>query len=308
MLLSLRPTVGALPATFRSNFNKPKLLHCFSISKSNLSFKFSPNCYCKKNNSTDKPTETKLQVAYRVYTEKQKLSDGEHDIPWERGSIWSIMAMYMFNLHIPLGVGGLSIVAYLLHQPALDPQTEILSLLVVQILELIGALVLLNTTAKPDHKLRNIFKSNKLSKERNWLLASALGFGSLTLLVFLISFLADIYVGPKAVNNPILKEILLSSNISKAACILVYCLVTPLMEEIIYRGFLLTSLASTMNWQKAVFISSAVFSAAHFSGENFLQLFIIGCVLGFCYSWTGNLSSPIAIHSLYNAVTLIITF
>ncbi|KDP24144.1 hypothetical protein JCGZ_25801 [Jatropha curcas] len=294
MLLSLRPTVGALPATFRSNFNKPKLLHCFSISKSNLSFKFSPNCYCKKNNSTDKPTEDFSVLSL--------------DIPWERGSIWSIMAMYMFNLHIPLGVGGLSIVAYLLHQPALDPQTEILSLLVVQILELIGALVLLNTTAKPDHKLRNIFKSNKLSKERNWLLASALGFGSLTLLVFLISFLADIYVGPKAVNNPILKEILLSSNISKAACILVYCLVTPLMEEIIYRGFLLTSLASTMNWQKAVFISSAVFSAAHFSGENFLQLFIIGCVLGFCYSWTGNLSSPIAIHSLYNAVTLIITF
>lgn len=110
------------------------------------------------------------------------------------------------------------------------------------------------------------------------------------------------------VNNPVVKEILLSSNISKVACALVYCIVTPLLEETVYRGFLLTSLASTMNWQHAVFLSSAVFSAAHFSGENFVQLFIIGCVLGCCFSWTGNLTSSFLIHSLYNAVTLIITF
>lgn len=31
----------------------------------------------------------------------------------------------MFNLHIPLGIGGLSIVAYLWHRPVLDPQTEV---------------------------------------------------------------------------------------------------------------------------------------------------------------------------------------
>ncbi|RVX09359.1 hypothetical protein CK203_015235 [Vitis vinifera] len=112
---------------------------------------------------------------------------------------------------------------------------------------------------------------------------------------------------PTAVNNPILKEILLSSNISEIACILVYCIVTPLLEETVYRGFLLTSLASTMKWQQAVIITSAIFSAAHFSGENSLQLFIIGCVLGCSYCWTGSLSSSIVIHSLYNALTLTIT-
>ena len=111
----------------------------------------------------------------------------------------------------------------------------------------------------------------------------------------------------QAVNNPVLKEILLSSNISKAACFLVYCITTPLLEETVYRGFLLRSISSTMKWQRAIFISSVVFSAAHFSGENFLQLFIIGCVLGCSYCWTGNLSSSIFIHSLYNAMTLILT-
>ncbi|PQM36404.1 uncharacterized protein Pyn_11614 [Prunus yedoensis var. nudiflora] len=111
-----------------------------------------------------------------------------------------------------------------------------------------------------------------------------------------------------AINNPVLKEILGSSNISKAACVLVYCIVTPVLDETVYRGFLLASISSTMKWQSAVLISSAIFSAAHLSGENSLQFFIIGCVLGCSYCWTGNLRSPILIHSLYNAMTLMITF
>ncbi|KAL2984727.1 hypothetical protein AAZX31_12G105600 [Glycine max] len=95
------------------------------------------------------------------------------------------------------------------------------------------------------------------------------------------------------VNNPILKEMLLNSDISRV---------------VVYRGFLLTSLSSAMEWQQAVPISSVLFSLIHFSGENFLQLFIIGCVLGYSNCWTGNLSSSIVIHSLYNALTLVITY
>ncbi|XP_041009595.1 uncharacterized protein LOC121253659 isoform X2 [Juglans microcarpa x Juglans regia] len=217
------------------------------------------------------------------------------------------MAFYMFCLHIPLSFGGLSVVAAILHEPRLDPQTEAISLLIAQILELIATLLLLQWTAKPRYKFLNLFRANKLSRERNWFLASVLGFGFLFLLVFLTSILADRLIGPKAVNNPIVREILLSSDISRAACVAVYCIVTPLLEETVYRGFLLTSISSTMKWQKAIFVSSVIFSAAHFSGENFLQLSIIGCVLGCSYCWTGNLSSSIVIHSLYNALTLMLT-
>lgn len=110
------------------------------------------------------------------------------------------------------------------------------------------------------------------------------------------------------VNDSILKEILSSGPISGTACILVYCFLTPLLEEIVYRGFLLTSLASEMKWHQAVAISSAIFSAAHFSGENFLQLFVIGFVLGCSYCWTGNLSASFVIHSMYNALILVTTY
>ncbi|CAL5342588.1 unnamed protein product [Camellia sinensis] len=192
----------------------------------------------------------------------------ESEIPWDSGRIWSTLALYLFSLHVPLSFGGLSVVAYFVHQPVLDPQTELqaLSLLAIQILELNAVLWLLRCVAKPQHKIFSFFQPKNQSKERNWLLASILGFGSLVLLVFFTSLVADQLVGPKDVNNPILKEILSSGSISKTACILVYCIVTPLLEEIVYRGFLLTSLASEMKWYQAVAISSAVFSAAHFSG------------------------------------------
>ncbi|CAI0549757.1 unnamed protein product [Linum tenue] len=214
----------------------------------------------------------------------------------------------MFSLHIPLGIGGSSIVAYVLRQPALDPEVQVISLLVVQTLELAGALLLLSTAARPEHKLTNFFQVKKTDKERNWVLASALGFGFLLLMILLTSLVTSISSGGgRAANSPIVNEIMQSSNAAKAACAFVYCITTPLLEETVYRGFLLRSLASRTNWQQAVLVSSAVFSAAHFSGENFVQLFIVGCVLGCCYCWTGRLSSSIAVHALYNAIILMAT-
>lgn len=298
-----------LSTKFDGNFNKslsPPLLTrnnalCSSIFNSKISFKASPKCHSLRNDITEKPIK-KTALA------KDDFSVLVSNIPWESKNVWSTMAFYMFNLHIPLGCGGLSIVAYTLHQPVLDLQTQALSLLLFQVLELSAALFLLSRTIKPECDLVNFFKPNKSAAERNWLLASALGFTVLTSLVFLTSLVADRLFGAKAANNPLMKEILLSSDISETAIVLVNCIIASLLEEAVYRGFLLTSLASTMSWQNAVVISSAIFSAAHFSIDNFLQLFIIGCVFGCSYCWSGNLISPIAIHSLYNALILMITF
>ncbi|XVE92773.1 hypothetical protein REPUB_Repub01dG0128300 [Reevesia pubescens] len=293
------PTVNPKP-TFDGLFSKPfaissnPFLCCSFFSSKFSSTLLNRHCRCTQNKNIDKSA--------------QEFSVLTSDIPWKTGSLWSTMAVYMCNLHIPLGFGGLSIVAYILHQPVLDPQTQALSLLLLEILELLATLLLLKSTIKPKNRLMNIFKFNKLSIERNWLLASALGFGILILLVFLTSIVADRLYGVKDVNSPILKEMLLSSDISKVACVIVYCIITPLLEELVYRGFMLASLASTMNWKQAVVLSAAIFSAAHFSGENFLQLFVIGCILGCSYCGTGNLSSSIVIHSFFNALTLIITF
>lgn len=74
---------------------------------------------------------------------------------------------------------------------------QALSILVLQSLELIGALLLLNyTAAKPGYRF-SIIRGGQLSTRRNWLLASAISFGFLVLLVFLTSVVADLLIGPK---------------------------------------------------------------------------------------------------------------
>ena len=57
----------------------------------------------------------------------------ESDIPWDRGSVWRTLALYIFSLHIPLSFGGLSVVANVLHQPILDPQTEVSKSIILMI-------------------------------------------------------------------------------------------------------------------------------------------------------------------------------
>ena len=143
-------------------------------------------------------------------------------------------------------------------------------------------------------------------KVMQWLNRKKKKKGSFEMMLFSINLTLTMCL--QAANNPVLKEMLLNSDVSRVSCVLVYCIFTPLLEEVVYRGFLLTTISTTMEWQQAVAIGSVIFSAIHFSGENFLQLLIIGCVLGCSYCWTGNLIPSIAIHSLYNALTLVITY
>lgn len=74
---------------------------------------------------------------------------------------------------------------------------QALSLLGVEILELIGFFLLLKRPGKPQYKLLDFFQINGLAGERNWLLASVLGFLFLILLVLLTSTIADQFLGRK---------------------------------------------------------------------------------------------------------------
>lgn len=211
--------------------------------------------------------------------------------------------------------------------------------------ELSGTVFLLRNTAKPQCKSINFLKGNDSREGRNWVVGSALGLGCLLGFVFITSLVADELFGSKVspyawtdlyhsllrsylhlpsfniaeavcvwslalsqgVHSSELEKIMANGDLSRSGCFALYCVVAPILEEIVYRRFLLTSLASKMEWRKALVISSGVFAAAHFSGEDLVQLFGIGCVLGACYSWSGNLASSVVVHSLYNALTLLVT-
>lgn len=90
----------------------------------------------------------------------------------------------------------------------------------------------------------------------------------------------------------------------RATWFLVLAVCAPLWEEIMFRGFLLPSLARYLSPGWAVAASSLVFATVHFTKEGFLPLLLLGGVFGAAYLKTLNLVPAVALHSLWNICLL----
>jgi hypothetical protein len=80
----------------------------------------------------------------------------------------------------------------------------------------------------------------------------------------------------------------------------------PLLEETVFRGFLLASLTKWLPAPGAVVFSSFIFGLAHLAPRDFPELVALGCVLGFSYVRTRNLLVPMFIHSCWNSGVLVL--
>jgi len=82
-------------------------------------------------------------------------------------------------------------------------------------------------------------------------------------------------------------------------------LLSPLIEEIFFRGFLLTFLKRYMSALGAILLSAGVFAFAHANLDSAIPLWFLGIVLGVAYQHTGSLLLPIGIHACWNFCTAI---
>ncbi len=74
----------------------------------------------------------------------------------------------------------------------------------------------------------------------------------------------------------------------------------PIVEEVIFRGILLTHLRLKWNITIAIILSSAVFSCYH--SDAHLHAFVAGLLLSAVYLKTRTLIAPILCHALVNLV------
>lgn len=83
----------------------------------------------------------------------------------------------------------------------------------------------------------------------------------------------------------------------------------PIIEEIIFRGMLLSILKRSLNRWPAILISAAVFSAVHLLDPDALAvvpgLFLVGVVLGWAALRRGDLSLAIALHAGINLLAAV---
>lgn len=96
------------------------------------------------------------------------------------------------------------------------------------------------------------------------------------------------------------------------ATVLTVVVVVPMIEELLFRGFLQEALISWMKPWRAIVVTSVVFALFHFSisqGINNLlilsSLFLLSCMLGFLKERQGSLWAPVGLHATFNAISLV---
>jgi membrane protease YdiL (CAAX protease family) len=89
-----------------------------------------------------------------------------------------------------------------------------------------------------------------------------------------------------------------------ALFVLVAVIMAPLFEETFFRGFLFRGFATSWGWVWGAVASATVFGLAHLQLSVFLPLFALGFALAWVYKRTGSLWTSIALHSLFNAVSV----
>jgi membrane protease YdiL (CAAX protease family) len=105
--------------------------------------------------------------------------------------------------------------------------------------------------------------------------------------------------------NPALLRLLSSQDPGEIAeLIFLICLVAPLVEELIYRGFLWPRLRQHFSGGVATGVSALLFAALHWQLDSFLPHFLAGLVLGELRRYTGSLTLCVSAHATVNAVTV----
>jgi hypothetical protein len=80
--------------------------------------------------------------------------------------------------------------------------------------------------------------------------------------------------------------------------------IAPIVEEIFFRGFLFQGFRQKYGWMPALFLSSAIFGAAHLDPVSLIPTFVLGCVLAYVYHRSNSVWPGILFHAAINSFSL----
>lgn len=95
-------------------------------------------------------------------------------------------------------------------------------------------------------------------------------------------------------------------SFSSTLMLLSIALFAPVIEEIIFRGYLQTALKERVGVWKAIIISALIFAVAHFDLDTMPLLFAIGVALGFVFHRTKSLYPAMILHGTNNSISCMV--
>ncbi|MCK5402123.1 MAG: CPBP family intramembrane metalloprotease [Flavobacteriaceae bacterium] len=166
--------------------------------------------------------------------------------------------------------------------------------LIVSIFDLIGTFVLLWGFIKWVDKEKFITLGFQIKNRLNNIALGIL----IGLLIMAVGYLALMVLEEIEYHTIVysIKEILIS--------VLIFSIVS-IVEEVLFRGYVLRNLMLSFNKYIALIVSSLLFALMHGFNPNmdwfsYLDLFLAGMLLGVSYIYTKNLWFPIALHFSWN--------
>ncbi len=92
---------------------------------------------------------------------------------------------------------------------------------------------------------------------------------------------------------------------SPVTSLLQVCIIAPVIEEILMRGFVLDGLKHTYGTSAALLLSSLLFAILHFNMVQTLSALVCGILLGCLYLKTNAIFCCIIAHAGYNLISYI---
>jgi uncharacterized protein len=223
-------------------------------------------------------------------------------IPWDAEIIWQVLIVGFFfvgQILLPLILGSLG-----LGGAGLSSRGRAFFSLGYYLMMSVGGLGVLWWSVRPYRPLpKGMFQFKPSLKVVLWGLGGY--FVALPLMLGVALVNQQIWQGQGG-SNPLLQTVLEEQDpVALIVFFLTAAVAAPLFEEILFRGFLLPSLTRYMAVGWAIALSGFIFAAAHLSLSEVLPLMLLGCILGFVYTRSRNLLSPIALHSLWNSATML---
>lgn len=238
-------------------------------------------------------------------------------VPWGVGETVGGMALWVGGF-VATGVVLVPLLAFALKLPGFGSGSEderALFALFNQVLETVVGLSLISAVVRRSQplppELFNFDPQGPFRKPDGWASWGLAGISAAPVVILLAGLLLSLFnyeeVGGRGTVDAVAGFIQLSP-VSFVSLLTVTSVLAPLLEETVFRGFLLTSLTKFMPTPAAVVVSSVAFGAAHLSARDFPQLFALGLVLGFSYVRSRNLLTPMMIHAMWNGTVLTILF
>ena len=100
----------------------------------------------------------------------------------------------------------------------------------------------------------------------------------------------------------------MQSNLAGSSVILQFLvlgILTPILEELLFRGVIYKRLKMYCDVSVAAYIAAIIFAIAHFNLIQGLYAFILGIVLSYIYEKNGSLVDTMVAHSAANMVSVV---